>query len=159
MLFPGGKSPSLQTLNRCGTFPGFGGDTSRQGWSSQGSAGLLPDPQHSETKPSVFTGSTFRLKNYLNVCFLVQSSHLYPHFELVGDERHAVLEQRREAEVCERFLPSVHSQVSVPQAQQHVLHAQQYTCPHTGVGSEEAAQLPLQHSLPAWQSGLNSEVT
>lgn len=75
-LFPGGKSSYHQTLNRYESYPGFIGDTSRQGWSPQGCAGVLPDPQLSETEPSVSTGSTFRLKNYLNVGFLLQSSYL-----------------------------------------------------------------------------------
>lgn len=105
VLFPGGKSPYHQTLNRCGTYPGFVGDVSRQGWSPQGSAVLLSDPQLFETEPSVSTGSIFRLKNYLNVDFLLQSSRLQAHIELAAVGRCAVLEQRRDAEVCEGFLP------------------------------------------------------
>lgn len=104
MLSPRGKSPYHQTLNRCVTYPGFIGDTSRQDWSPQGSAGLLPDPQLSVTEPSVSIGSTFRLKNYLNIGFLLKSSHLQPHFELAGLGRCAVLEQRRDAVMCEGFL-------------------------------------------------------
>lgn len=69
-----------------------------------------------------------------------------------------MLEQRRDAVLCEGFVLCTPN-FPFPKHNGMFCTHSRTRVPEMGLSLSGAAQLPLLHSLPAWQSGLNPEVT
>lgn len=144
-------SPYHQTLNRFGSYLGFVRNTSRQGWSPQGSAGLLLSPAFWDWALGLHRQHLQAQK--LSKCWFPLTILPPPTSFWMSRSWEVCSVGAEEGCSAEWGICSVHSQLSVSQAQRHVLHAQQDTCPWDGTEPLRgcpASSAALPASLAKW---------